>query len=191
MWKVRYNGLQEEEKNDTLAETSTSSAITAHATAERQLLQPHHTVYSRDNSTHIDYHFTALAGAYLCEDLQNEGLGDIPGQIPHIPAKGKRWGSWALVKQEVACKQRLVNQASLQPTTMNYSDIKAINELEQNIVGDSVCFTKTVRVISPSHWRCPTPSPRALTWLVRQLAKDTANRFTGLKLSVLAARHFI
>lgn len=147
MWKVRYNGLQEEEKNDTLAETSTSSAITAHATAERQ---PHHTVYSRDNSTHIDYHFTALAGAYLCEDLQNEGLGDIPGQIPHIPAKGERWGSWALVKQEVACKQRLVNQASLQPTTMNYSNIKAINELEGNIVGDSVCFTKTVSDFTPS-----------------------------------------
>lgn len=60
-------------------------------------------------TTHIDYHFTALAGSNLCEDLQDEGLGDIPGQIPHIPAdKGHRWWDWVFVKQEVACKQRLV-----------------------------------------------------------------------------------
>lgn len=39
-------------------------------------------------SSCIDYHFTALAGAYLCEDLQDEGLGDIPGQIPHIQGSG-------------------------------------------------------------------------------------------------------
>lgn len=37
--------------------------------------------------TYINYHFTALARSYLCEDLQDEGLGDIPGQVPHIPAK--------------------------------------------------------------------------------------------------------
>lgn len=39
-------------------------------------------------SSRINYHFTALAGSYLCEDLQNEGLGDIPGQIPHIQGSG-------------------------------------------------------------------------------------------------------
>lgn len=51
-----------------------------------------------DNNTHVYYHFTALAGSYLCEDLQNKGLGDIPGQIPHIPGKkqGKRWEELSL-----------------------------------------------------------------------------------------------
>lgn len=39
-------------------------------------------------SSRINYHFTALAGSYLCEDLQNKGLGDIPGQIPHIQGSG-------------------------------------------------------------------------------------------------------
>lgn len=39
-------------------------------------------------SSRIDYHFTALAGSYLCEDLQNEGLCYIPGQIPHIQGPG-------------------------------------------------------------------------------------------------------
>lgn len=43
-------------------------------------------------NTHINYHFTALAGSYLCEDLQNEGFCDIPGQIPHIPADKERDG---------------------------------------------------------------------------------------------------
>lgn len=50
-------------------------------------------IFSGARNTHINYHFTTLAGSYLCEDLQNEGLGDIPGQIPHIPAQGERWGS--------------------------------------------------------------------------------------------------
>lgn len=48
--------------------------------------------YTREDDTHINYHFTALAGSYLCEDLQNKGLGDIPGQIPHIPANKERDG---------------------------------------------------------------------------------------------------
>lgn len=39
-------------------------------------------------SGRINYHFTTLAGSYLCEDLHNEGLGDIPGQIPHIQGFG-------------------------------------------------------------------------------------------------------
>lgn len=39
-------------------------------------------------SSRINYHFTAFAGSYLCEELQNEGLGDIPGQIPHIQGSG-------------------------------------------------------------------------------------------------------
>lgn len=47
-------------------------------------------MYYREDNTHINYHFTALAGSYLCEDLQNEGLGDIPRQIPHIPANKDR-----------------------------------------------------------------------------------------------------
>lgn len=42
--------------------------------------------------TYINYHFTALAGSYLCKDLQNEGLGYIPGQVPHIPANRSRDG---------------------------------------------------------------------------------------------------
>lgn len=46
--------------------------------------------YTIMDNTHINYHFTALAGSNLCENLQNEGLSDIPGQVPHIPAdKGK------------------------------------------------------------------------------------------------------
>lgn len=44
----------------------------------------------RGDNTHINYHFTALAGSYLCEDLQDKGLGDISGQIPHIPAIKER-----------------------------------------------------------------------------------------------------
>lgn len=68
-------------------------------------------INTRSGDTHIYYHFTALAGSYLCEDLQNKGLGDVPGQIPHIPTNKERDGrNWVFVEQEVACKQRLVNQ---------------------------------------------------------------------------------
>ena len=36
--------------------------------------------------TYIYYHFTALAGSKLAEQLQDEGLCHVPGQIPHIPS---------------------------------------------------------------------------------------------------------
>lgn len=39
--------------------------------------------------TYIYYHFTALAGSNLAEQLQDEGLCHIPGQIPNISLKNK------------------------------------------------------------------------------------------------------
>lgn len=61
----------------------------------------------KDN-TYIKNHFTAFAGSYLLEELQNEGLCHIPGQISHIPTREvKRWQNQVLVKQEVVCRQRL------------------------------------------------------------------------------------
>lgn len=67
----------------------------------------------RDNhtNTYVDNHLAALAGSDLCEQLQDEGLGHVPGQVPHIPANtGHRTAGF--VKQEVAWKQRLAYPAS-------------------------------------------------------------------------------
>lgn len=93
----------------------------------------------RDN-THVYYHFTTLARSYLCEDLQNKGLGDIPGQIPHIPTNKERdEKNWVFVKQEVACKQRLVNRlATTHNNALNL--LKKNNESELNVVQDSINF---------------------------------------------------
>lgn len=38
-----------------------------------------------DGRTHIYDHFTALAGSDLAKQLQDESLGHVSGQIPHIP----------------------------------------------------------------------------------------------------------
>lgn len=45
-----------------------------------------------NHSTHVDDHFAALAGSDLGENLQDEGLGHVPGQIPHVPADRGRDG---------------------------------------------------------------------------------------------------
>lgn len=45
-----------------------------------------------NHSTHVDDHFAALAGSDLGENLQDEGLGHVPGQIPHVPTDRGRDG---------------------------------------------------------------------------------------------------
>lgn len=48
----------------------------------------------KSGQTHIYNHFTALAGSDLAEQLQDQGLGYVPGQIPHIPKhKHKQTGT--------------------------------------------------------------------------------------------------
>lgn len=68
--------------------------------------EPEPEVSGFDTNTYIDNHLAALAGSDLCEQLQDEGFGHVPGQVPHIPANaGHR--TTGFVKQEVAWKQRL------------------------------------------------------------------------------------
>lgn len=80
-------------------------------TSQRKLLAEIRELISHTGrNTHIHYHFTAFAGSYLCEDLQDERLSDIPGQVPDIPEH--READWSLCQTGSSTQTKASNAAS-------------------------------------------------------------------------------